>query len=77
MTPDQKALKEIVDEVSLGGRKPLSVDDAETILDWADEANYPGWRAKPGDVASPSNWPGGGKTTAYPYPGRRQWSYPC
>ena len=38
------------------GRKPLSRDDAETVLDWAEEVKYPGVRAKPGDVASPSNW---------------------
>ena len=56
MTPDQQALKELVDGASLGGRKSLPVDDAETILDWADEVNYPGRRAKPGDVADPSNW---------------------
>lgn len=39
-----------------GGRKPLSVQDAETVLDWGRETRYPGVRAKPGDVASPSNW---------------------
>jgi RHS repeat-associated protein len=58
MTPDQRALKDLVDEVTNGGRKPLSVDDANTVLDWADEVQYPGARAKPGDVSSPSNWTG-------------------
>ena len=62
MTPDQQALKDLVDETSLGGRKPLSVEDADTVLDWADELGYPGTRAKPGDVADPSNW------TANPVP---------
>jgi len=59
-TPDQQALKDLVEEATNGGRKPLSVDDAETVLDWADEVNYPGWRAKPGDVANPSNWDAAG-----------------
>jgi hypothetical protein len=55
-TADQKALKELVDEVTFGGRKHLSRADAETILDWADEVRYPGVRASPGDLATPSNW---------------------
>ena len=59
MTSNQQALKELVDEATLGGRKPLSAPDAEIILDWAEAYNYPGWRAKPGDVSSPSNWQGG------------------
>ena len=58
MTLDQQALRELIDEVTHTGRKPLSIDDAETILDWADETKYPGVRAKPGDVADPSNWIG-------------------
>ena len=62
MTPDQRALKDLVDEVTHGGRKPLSVEDAETVLDWAEEVDYPGLRAGPGDVANPSNW------TANPVP---------
>src|SRR5690606_23531359 len=36
-SPDQQALRELVDEETHGGRRPLSRDDAETILDWADE----------------------------------------
>jgi len=55
-TPDQRALKELVDEVTIGGRRPLPRADAETILDWADEVGYPGARATSGDLASPSNW---------------------
>jgi hypothetical protein len=56
MSGDQRALKDLVDEATQGGRKPLSRQDAETVLDWADETHYPGVRAKPGDVSSPSNW---------------------
>jgi hypothetical protein len=59
MTPDQQALKELVDEATNGARKPLPVGDAETILDWADETKYPGVRAGAGDVARPSNWDAG------------------
>ena len=62
MTQDQRALKELVNEATRKGTKPLTRDNAETILDWADEVNYPGVRAKPGDVADPSNW------TANPVP---------
>jgi hypothetical protein len=58
MTPDQEALKGLVDEVKEGGKRPLAPEEAETILDWADEANYPRRRASPGDVADPSNWKG-------------------
>jgi RHS repeat-associated protein len=58
MDPDQEALKDLVDEATDGGRKPLSKEDAETILDWAQEVKYPGARAKPGDVGKPSNWAG-------------------
>jgi len=55
-TPDQRALRELVDEATNRGRKPLSREDAETVLEWAQETNYPGVRAAPGDVADPSNW---------------------
>ena len=55
-TPEQRALQELVDEASLQGHKMLSKEDAETILDWAKEYDYPGVRAKPGDLSTPSNW---------------------
>jgi len=58
MTPDQQALKELVDDATLAGRKPLSAADAETVLDWADEVSYPRARAGAGDVTTPSNWAG-------------------
>jgi len=50
MTPDQTAIGDLVDDATLGGRRPLPADDADTILDWADEYDYPGWRAGAGDV---------------------------
>jgi RHS repeat-associated protein len=62
MTGDQQALKQLIDEATRGGRKPLSASDAETIMDWAQEYKYPGFRASPGDVGVPSNW------TANPQP---------
>jgi hypothetical protein len=56
MTEDQIALKELVDEATLGGRTPLSAENAQTVMDWAHEVNYPGFRAGPADLATPSNW---------------------
>ena len=55
MTPDQIALKELVSEASLGGRKALDADTANTILDWADKVNYPGWRASANDLNPVNN----------------------
>jgi hypothetical protein len=51
------ALRELVDEVTHRGRKALSVDDAETVLKWADEINYPGVRASFNDVTG-KHWIG-------------------
>jgi RHS repeat-associated protein len=68
-TADQVALKELVDEATNIGRKPLSVDDANTVLDWAHEVQYPGVRAGAGDVSSPSNWNGGGNVPHIHVPG--------
>jgi RHS repeat-associated protein len=68
-TADQVALKELVDEATHFGRKPLSVDDANTVLDWAHEVQYPGVRAGAGDVGSPSNWNGGGNVPHIHIPG--------
>lgn len=59
-SPDRQALNSLVREATNNGTKPLSVEDANTVLDWAQEQNIPGVRAGPGDVSSPSNWPGGG-----------------
>ena len=76
MNPEQRALKELVEEVTLGGRKALSRTEAETVMEWADEVKYPGFRAGPEDLASPSNWtanpvphihlPGAGRGTHVP-----------
>jgi RHS repeat-associated protein len=68
-SPDQEALKGIVDDATNGGRKPLSVPDAETVLDWAKETNYPGVRAGPGDVSNPSNWVAGNGQPHIHFPG--------
>jgi len=60
MTGDQIALKELVSEASLGGRRALDADDAATLLDWADEVSYPGWRAGASDINPIDNhWVGG------------------
>jgi RHS repeat-associated protein len=53
---EQQALKDIVNEATNGGRTPLSPQDGQTVLEWAKELQYPGARATPGDLASPSNW---------------------
>jgi len=55
-TQDQRALLELVDETPNGGRRPLSVEDAEYVLQLAGELRFPGVRAGIEDVASPSNW---------------------
>jgi hypothetical protein len=57
-TDDQRALLELIDEATMGGRKPLPVSSAESALDLADEVGLPS-RAGPGDVGFPSNWHGG------------------
>ena len=61
-TPDQQALQQLVNDATRGGRVPLSAQDAQTVMQWAREVNYPGFRASAGDLASPSNW------TANPVP---------
>lgn len=60
MTPDQRALKDLVNEVTLRGRKPLTAADRDIVIQWAKETKYPGFRAKPGDLAKEGNhWVGG------------------
>jgi len=56
MTEGQVALKELVEEATLGGRQALNSADTTTVIEWAQEVNYPGFRASPGDLATPSNW---------------------
>ena len=55
-TDDQRALRELINETTNGARKPLTVDQAETILDWATEVELPGARALLSDVTG--NHPG-------------------
>jgi hypothetical protein len=52
----QQVLADLVQEASLQGRRPLSVLDAEAVLDWAREYRFPGARAEFDDVTYPSNW---------------------
>ena len=40
-TDDQRALRELINETTQKGRKPLTPDDANTLLDWADEVGLP------------------------------------
>lgn len=64
-TPDQEALNGLVDDATHGGRGqfPLSSEDAETIDDWANEVDYPGYRADEADLATDDNhWVGGPHT---------------
>jgi hypothetical protein len=41
----------LVDGGTNTGHTPLNTNDAETIMDWAQEYKYPGFRAGPNDVA--------------------------
>lgn len=43
-SPDQQALNDLIDEQTLGGRRPLSEEDANTILDWGEELGIDGIR---------------------------------
>jgi hypothetical protein len=49
-TSDQIALQNIVKETTNNGHKILSVSDAEIILEWAKQINYPNVRASFNDV---------------------------
>ena len=54
-SPDQEGLKDLVNEVSLGGRKPIDSEDVETIPDWAEEVRYPDVHAGESDLATEDN----------------------
>jgi hypothetical protein len=54
-SPDREALNDIIDETTLGGRRPLSGEDADTVLDWADELGIEGAR----DDRATDHWAGG------------------
>ncbi|MCF3107859.1 hypothetical protein LL912_03620 [Niabella sp. CC-SYL272] len=59
-TADQIALKELVHEASLGGRKALSAVDTKAAIELAKDVKYPGFRATPSDMAPFNNhWIGG------------------
>ena len=45
----------MVDELTSGGREPLSREDAETLLEWADELGIEGAR----DDSGTGHWVGG------------------
>jgi RHS repeat-associated protein len=53
---DRQALSSLIKEATRSGNKPLSVEDANTVLDWAQEQGIQGVRASEGDVSVPSNW---------------------
>jgi hypothetical protein len=53
---DRQALNSLIKEATNNGTTPLSVEEANTILDWAEEQGIPGVRAAPDDVSVPSNW---------------------
>ncbi|MEO3430531.1 RHS repeat-associated core domain-containing protein [Pelagibius sp. CAU 1746] len=52
---DRKALNDLINEATNGGRKPLSSDDADTIIDWANEQGIGGVR----DDRGTGHWEGG------------------
>ena len=53
---DRQALNSLLKDATNSGTQPLSVDDANTVLNWALEQKIPGVRASSGDVGVPSNW---------------------
>jgi hypothetical protein len=58
---NQQLIQQLVNEATNQGHKPLTRQDANVVLDWAKEYEYPGVRAGPGDVGygQPSHWVGG------------------
>ncbi|MCG8636066.1 MAG: DUF6531 domain-containing protein [Desulfobacterales bacterium] len=54
-SPDQQALNDLIDEQTLGGRKPLSEEEVDTILDWGEELGIDGVR----DDRGKDHWKGG------------------
>jgi RHS repeat-associated protein len=60
MTADQIALKSLVNEATLGGRKALIQSEANAAMQMATEVNYPGFRASLLDLGRINNhWIGG------------------
>jgi hypothetical protein len=68
-SPEQQALKDIVNDATNGGRKHSA--PTMQIRCWAGQTkyNYPGARAAPGDVGNPSNWDGSGNVPHIHLPG--------
>jgi len=52
---DRQALNDLINDVTLGGRRPLSDNDADTVLDWTDELGISGAR----DDRESDHWRGG------------------
>jgi RHS repeat-associated protein len=50
MNEDQQAIKDLADEATNGGRVPLSPEEADILIEWAQEYDYPNWDAAPGDI---------------------------
>jgi len=60
MTADQIALKELVHEATLGGRKAISEYEANAIMDMAEDIGYPGFSRAAADFRTVGNhWVGG------------------
>ncbi len=55
MTGNQVALKKLVDQLTKGGRKRLTVDQANIIMEWAAKVRYPGFHATADDLAEVGN----------------------
>jgi RHS repeat-associated protein len=53
---NQQAMNSLIQQATNNGTTPLSVEDANTVLDWALELNIQNVRAGEGDVSVPSNW---------------------
>jgi RHS repeat-associated protein len=60
MTLDQIALKDLVKEATLNGRKALTVADTKIVTELANEVKYPGFRATLEDMNPINNHWGGG-----------------
>jgi RHS repeat-associated protein len=71
-TADQIALRDLVNEVTIGGRKALSPADTQTVIGLANEVKYPGFHAGPNDVSGAHwigphiNLPGAGRSGHVP-----------
>jgi RHS repeat-associated protein len=53
---DRQALNGLIKEATNYGNVPMSVENANTVLDWAEEQGISNVRAGSSDVSVPSNW---------------------